>query len=211
MTGQGLRPYHGRMKGAKGAPTFYCAVLLAALVVGCAAAAPCLPGEPSVNCCIKKFPLTPEESCGVLAADALRLLEAMEAAGEIAAYEASAEDEEDSTAEEADETEAEAASAAPEPPKCTGEKHHVISRRIAKALKKHGTLRGLYKPRDPRFVTQAQNKKAHCGYQKWHRDVDQEVINWLRVHAKASPEEFEAFLHELYSRSALRWRFPHGF
>jgi hypothetical protein len=185
------------------------AVMLGWLASGCAAAVPCLPGEPSVNCCIKKFPLTPEESCGVPAEEAARILEAMEAAGEIAAYEASAEEEEATG--EADETDAQAASAAPEPPKCTGQNHHVISRLIAKALKDHKTLRGLYQPRDKRFVARARDKKAHCGYQKWHRDVDQEVIRWLEKYKKATPEEFEAFLREVYNRSALRWRFPRGF
>ncbi|MFL5346463.1 MAG: Wall-associated protein precursor [Hyalangium sp.] len=143
------------------------------------------------------------------AEEAFKLLETLGAAGELAAYEASAEEEE-STTEEA-ETEAEAASAEPEPPKCTGQKHHVISRPIARALKNHLTLRGLYKPRDKRFVAQARNKKAHCGYQKWHRDVAQEVINWLKEQESATPEEFEAFLRSIYNRSALRWRFPNGF
>ncbi|WP_224368555.1 Wall-associated protein precursor [Hyalangium versicolor] len=197
------------MRDAKRALALCLAVMLGWLASGCAAAVPCLPGEPSVNCCIKKFPLTPEESCGVPADEALRLLEAMAAAGQLLADDASAGEEESS--EEAEETEAEAASASPEPPQCTGQKHHVISRPIAKALARHETLRGLYKPRDPRFVTQARSKRAHCGYQYWHRDVDREVIEWLRTHKEASAEEFEAFLRELYSRSALRWRFPHGF
>jgi hypothetical protein len=60
-------------------------------------------------------------------------------------------------------------------------------------------------------VAQARDKKAHCGYQKWHRDVDDEVINWLKEYKEATPEEFEAFLRKVYNRSALRWRFPHGF
>jgi hypothetical protein len=197
------------MKDMKSVLALLLAIVHGVFVSGCAAATPCLPGEPSVNCCIKKFPLTPEESCGVPAEEAFRLLETMAAAGEIAAAEAAAEEEE--STEEADETEAEAASAEPEPPKCTGQKHYVISKRIARALKRHPTLRGLYKPRDERFVAQARNKKAHCGYQKWHRAVDQEVISWLEEHQEATPEEFEAFLREIYNRSAMRWRFPRGF
>lgn len=185
------------MKKTKRALLTYAAVVLCGLATGCAAAITCLPGEPSLNCCVKKFPLTPSESCGVPAAEAAMLLEAMEIAGEIAAHEASEEEE--------------AASGAPEPPNCGGQNHHIISRRIAKALQRHSTLNGLYEPRDPRFVARARDEQAHCGYQGWHRDVDQEVINWLDQNKTASPEQFEAYLRELYSRSALRWRFPRGF
>ncbi|WP_395813022.1 hypothetical protein [Archangium minus] len=53
-----------------------------------------------------------------------------------------------------------------EPKECKGQLHHVISWPIAKALGIHRTLRGLYKPRDPRFVSRAVDAKAHCGYQQ---------------------------------------------
>lgn len=69
-----------------------------------------------------------------------------------------------------------------EPKECKGQLHHVISWPIAKVLGVHRMLRGLYKPRDPRFVTRAVDEKAHCGYQQWHRD-----------------------------RPAMRARFPNGF
>lgn len=52
-------------------------VLLAPLSVGCATAASassCRPGESSVTCCIKKFPLSPVESCGAAEAEAMRTL-----------------------------------------------------------------------------------------------------------------------------------------
>ena len=87
----------------------------------------------------------------------------------------------------------------------------VISRPIAKELAAHKTLRGLYKPRDPRFVAKAKDEDAHCGYQQWHRDVDRKVVEWLRRETDATPEEFMAFLRELYGRSEMRARFPHGF
>jgi hypothetical protein len=93
----------------------------------------------------------------------------------------------------------------------SGQLHHVISKRIAARLGLHATLRGHYTARDPRFVTRAANKAAHNGYQKWHRDVDDEVIGWLDRFDRATPEEFEAFLRKLYNRPAMRARFPHGF
>jgi len=105
----------------------------------------------------------------------------------------------------------ESSPASPEPPECKGQLHHVISRPIAKALEEHDTLRGHYKARDPRFVTRAVDEQAHCGYQHWHRDVDDEVINWLDEHRQATPKQFEAFLRQIYSRPAMRARFPHGF
>jgi hypothetical protein len=93
----------------------------------------------------------------------------------------------------------------------SGQLHHVISKRIAKKLEEHATLRGHYSARDPRFVKRAADKDSHNGYQKWHRDVDDEVIEWLGRYDKATPEEFEAFLRQIYNRAAMRVRFPDGF
>jgi hypothetical protein len=115
----------------------------------------------------------------------------------------------------ADEAEADAAEAQGEAaaalPDCKGQNHHVISRPIAKALERHKTLHGLFEPRDKRFVAQAKDKKSHCGYQQWHRDVDLEVMMWLREHEKATPEQFMSKLREIYSRKDMLERFPNGF
>ena len=98
-----------------------------------------------------------------------------------------------------------------EPPHCKGQQHHPISRPIAKELEQHPTLKGLYKPRDPRFVARAKDEQSHCGYQEWHRKVDEEVIDWLVRNRKATPKEFMDKLREIYSRPEMRARFPHGF
>jgi len=98
-----------------------------------------------------------------------------------------------------------------EPPHCKGQEHHPISRPIAEQLSKHPTLKGLYKPRDPRFVARAKDEQSHCGYQEWHREVDKEVINWLNKHPKATPKEFMDKLRDIYSRPEMRERFPNGF
>jgi hypothetical protein len=103
------------------------------------------------------------------------------------------------------------ADAAPEPPDCKGQDHHVISRPIAKKLEGHPTLAGLYKPRDNRFVAKAKDEGAHCGYQEWHRKVDEEVIAWLDKYPQATPEQFMRFLRELYKRPDMLKRFPRGF
>jgi len=93
----------------------------------------------------------------------------------------------------------------------TGQQHHVISKRIGEELNQHRTLKGIYQPRDPRFVTQAADKAAHNGYQHWHRQVDEEVVNWLRTNRTATPQQFESYLRSIYSRPELLMRFPNGF
>ncbi|MDC0707687.1 Wall-associated protein precursor [Stigmatella sp. ncwal1] len=113
--------------------------------------------------------------------------------------------------EQSAETSEEGIEAAPEPPNCKGQNHHIISRPIAKRLKGHSTLGGLYKPRDPRFVAKAKDDDSHCGYQDWHRRVDKEVIDWLDENPKATSEQFEKFLRAIYNRPELLKRFPRGF
>jgi hypothetical protein len=98
-----------------------------------------------------------------------------------------------------------------EPPQCKGQEHHLISRPIAKRLASHRTLKGLYKPRDRRFVTRAKDEQSHCGYPQWHRDVDEEVIKWLDRHSHATPKEFMEKLREIYNRPEMLARFPDGF
>ena len=139
-------------------------------------------------------------------ADAIEA-EALKAARQLAAQRAA--EEESSSKDEAKATEAEA-EAAPEDSECQGQNHHAISRRIAKALEEHETLAGLYEPRDERFKTRAKDKESHCGYQKWHRKVDEEIIQWLLKERKATPEQFEKYLREIYNRPEMRQRFPNG-
>jgi hypothetical protein len=57
--------------------------LLGGFVAGCAAAL-CQPGEPTVNCCIKKFPLSPIESCAATEAEVFETLNGMKMAYEAA-------------------------------------------------------------------------------------------------------------------------------
>jgi hypothetical protein len=96
--------------------------------------------------------------------------------------------------------------------KCTGQEHHAITKRIHKALEDHDVLKGLYKYRDNRFVTQAINKEAHKGYQTWHRAMEDKVVDWLQREKKATPAQFEAWLRDLYKTDkTLDWRFPNGF
>ncbi|MBL9006900.1 MAG: hypothetical protein JNJ46_21775, partial [Myxococcales bacterium] len=98
-----------------------------------------------------------------------------------------------------------------DPPLKPGQVHHAISRRVHRALERHRVLAGHYQARDPRFVLQAADGNAHRGYQRWHQDLDQEVMNWIEQNRLATPGEFEAHLRSLYERPELLQRFPRGF
>jgi len=174
--------------------------MLPLLLMFVLAQVPCVQGDPTVVCHCKQGQAS---ACEVLRTTDPRLAQEIVIAN-LAVRLAQ-------QAAQAKEAEAEASASAPEPPDCKGQRHHVISKPIAKELEEHRTLRGHYKARDPRFVVQARDEQSHCGYQQWHRDVDEEVIGWLRRAKNATPEEFERFLREVYSRPAMRERFPHGF
>jgi len=94
--------------------------------------------------------------------------------------------------------------------KCSGQTHHIISKVIFEALE-GSPLKGTYHYRDPRFVARATDQEAHCGYEGWHRDLDQEIAAWIKKAINAKPEEFEAYLREVYRRPELVARFPNGF
>jgi len=92
----------------------------------------------------------------------------------------------------------------------TGQLHPAISTKVHKALEDHPTLSGAYRRRDPRLVTRGADKQAHYGYQRWHRELDDEVVAWLKRNRDATVEQFEAWLRWRYSQDDLRKRFPGG-
>lgn len=75
----------------------------------------------------------------------------------------------------------------------------------------HPILKGLFAKRDNRFVTQAVDGAAHRGYQRWHRDLDDEVVKWIQNNPNKNGDDFLAYLRELYKRPDLAVRFPDGF
>lgn len=166
----------------------------------------CLPADSTIVCDCKQGRVT---SCDILReTDSKRFKEVEQALQAARQVEEQLRQQE---AAKAAESKSQTASGAPEPPDCKGQLHHIISRRIANALESHPTLSGIYEPRDPRFVSQAVDEKAHCGYQDWHRKVDEEVIDWLDKHRSATRAEFEEFLRSIYKRPDMRARFPNGF
>ncbi len=93
---------------------------------------------------------------------------------------------------------------------CTGQWHHAITKKIHTALENHDTLKGIYKHRDDRFLTQAIDKQAHNGYDKWHRDMEPKVIDWLQGNKFATPSQFENWLREFYTKPENLKLFPNG-
>ena len=91
----------------------------------------------------------------------------------------------------------------------TGQHHHVLSKKVMDALSRH-PLRGKFNRNDPRFIMRATNKQAHQGYQNWHREHDDKIVNWLKSRPGATPRQFEAFLRKLYREPDMRKRFPGG-
>ncbi|HYO72840.1 MAG TPA: Wall-associated protein precursor [Archangium sp.] len=164
----------------------------------------------TVDCCIRRWPRSAAESCGATSAQIAEALNGAKVLHEATGAEVMLKEEApENESAEADDASEDAESG--EPPQCTGQEHHIISRPIARELENHLTLRGLYEPRDERFKLRAKDKESHCGYQQWHRDVDQEVIRWLQREVTATPRQFWKFLRELYSRPEMRKRFPGGF
>lgn len=189
--------------------------MLPLLLLLIASQAPAVPGEGTLvsfckqgrlSACQELAAVNPRKAAEIQAELAKTALsrEALRAAEE------EGRDKDDAAADESSEASA-TAEASDEPPNCTGQEHHIISRRIFAALKDHETLRGLYKPRDKRFKTRAKDKESHCGYQEWHRQVDAEVIKWLKDQEKATSEQFMKMLRELYNRPEMLKRFPNGF
>ncbi|WNG19670.1 Wall-associated protein precursor [Cystobacter fuscus] len=170
----------------------------------------CSPGEMSVVCSCKQGMVS---ACVSLAGnDARRAVQVLDEVQEIleqASWKAGEEEKKQQL-----QTAAESLSQSLgsfEPPQCKGQNHHLISRLIAKALEEHPSLKGLYKPRDSRFVSRAKDEQSHCGYQEWHRKVDEEVVRWLKSKPNATPKEFMDKLRGIYSRPEMKARFPNGF
>jgi hypothetical protein len=88
----------------------------------------------------------------------------------------------------------------------TGQIHHMLSKKILDALSKHKTLSGVFKKNS--LLVQALNKASHIGYQGWHIQYDDEVVEWLDENQDATAEEFIEFLKSVYDRADLKERFP---
>ena len=89
--------------------------------------------------------------------------------------------------------------------------HHAISSIVHEALEKHKNLKGKYKYRDSRFEAMAKTPVDHQGWEKWHRDLDNEVAAWIRRTEDATEKTFEAWLRGRYAKEDLVTKFPTPF
>jgi hypothetical protein len=94
---------------------------------------------------------------------------------------------------------------------CTGQEHHIISKTVWRALEANRNLKGKFAHRDPRYVTRAVDKKAHCGWWGWHKQLDEEIAKWINDRPALTVEQFLAYLRQVYARPELLARFPNGF
>jgi len=95
-------------------------------------------------------------------------------------------------------------------PTATGQLHHAVSAKVHQQLEQGKNLKGLYRYRDPRLATRAKDAMSHCGYEDWHRNLDDEVVGWISRHADATQNDFEAYLRNRYRQPDLLGRFPGG-
>jgi RHS repeat-associated protein len=91
-----------------------------------------------------------------------------------------------------------------------GQLHHVVSKAIGRAMSNAPRLRGALGEMRQRLVTRARDLMSHRGYQKWHRDLDKEVIEFIEQNPGVSPSRFERFLEERYAKPDLADKFPGG-
>jgi len=90
----------------------------------------------------------------------------------------------------------------------TGQRHHLLTSKIMRALGSHDNLKGVFNRENARFIYNAADEAAHRGYQKWHRRYDKEVTDWIENNKQATPEEFIQYLDELHQQEWLRKHIP---
>ncbi|MDR2171942.1 MAG: hypothetical protein LBP59_17495, partial [Planctomycetaceae bacterium] len=92
--------------------------------------------------------------------------------------------------------------------KLTGQLHHPISKKIFNELDKNESISSKFKDNYRNFITKAIDRQSHSGYQQWHRELDDKIVDWLKNHNKTTDEEFIVFLKKIYNESDLAKRFP---
>lgn len=93
------------------------------------------------------------------------------------------------------------------PSQLTGQKHHILSKKIMRALEKT-SLKGSFNRNDS--VVQALYDISHKGYQKWHREIDNTIVKWLMNNPNATKTQFLNELYRLYNKKDIIKRFGEG-
>jgi hypothetical protein len=94
--------------------------------------------------------------------------------------------------------------------KATGQAHHLLSTKITRVLNSHPTLKGAfdYSRTNSKYIYNALDDAAHKGYQTWHRQYDARVVEWLQTNVRATPGQFDKFLHNLHQQPWLKSKIP---
>jgi hypothetical protein len=87
----------------------------------------------------------------------------------------------------------------------TGQFHHIFSKKVMDEINLHDKIQGLINRKD--IIIQAQTKEVHQGYEGWHRELDKEIVEWLRKNKTKDVDEFMEFLRERYNQPDLIERF----
>lgn len=92
--------------------------------------------------------------------------------------------------------------------KATGQVHHVLSNKIMRSLNNHPTLKGKFNREDLMFKYRPKDLESHKGYQKWHREYDAKVVNWLENNPRSTEQQFRKYLNDLHQQTWLKDRIP---
>ena len=93
----------------------------------------------------------------------------------------------------------------------SGQSHHPISKQIRKSLDTVdvSNISKNLKDKYRKFTTQAGDIMDHKGYQQWHRELDDEISNWITQQGKElTDERLIQYLKDVYSRPELSNKFP---
>jgi hypothetical protein len=90
----------------------------------------------------------------------------------------------------------------------TGQWHHVLPKKVMRALGDHQTLHGVFERND--FLVRGFYKASHNGYDAWHRAYDDEIVEWLQANPLATDKQFLEYLLGIYSRPEVLEKFPGG-
>ena len=83
-----------------------------------------------------------------------------------------------------------------------GQNHHVISNKINKVKLQNSKLDSISR-NDPRFQVKALTSGGHKGYQKWHRQYDKTIVDWLKSHPNASAGEFINKINSVFAKPGM--------
>ncbi|MDR2171940.1 MAG: hypothetical protein LBP59_17485 [Planctomycetaceae bacterium] len=83
-----------------------------------------------------------------------------------------------------------------------------ISKKIFNELDKNESISSNFKNNYRNFITKAIDRQSHSGYQYWHRELDDKIVDWLKKKPDLTEKEFIEFLKKLYKNPNITNHFP---